>query len=521
MNDVKDVSAPTHRQTPHRQAPRRHAPACAALFALAGLLTSGCTGSADEPTKGSAAESQEVHLQPVGSPGLDPFTASTATAESAPLQPPVPNASGRGIRTIAAATPGLYGGTNRLGSCDVERQVSLLTTDDAKTQAFAQASGIEQQKLPDFLRGLTPVVLRADTRVTDHAFRAGGPAGYQAVLQAGTAVLVDEHGMPRVRCACGNPIAAPRSAKGSPVLKGEQWSGYQANQVVVIEPTAQVLNHLVIVNTADNTWIERRIGDDGAQDRTPKVVPRFNPADGIPEGPLTPTVPSPSDPCAGTPGRGGPQNSAPQAAPPAPPAGPPKDLPPADVPTAEPPTEVPPGDAPPADLPYEQLPPSEVPYEQLPPGEVPLAGPSSVDVPSTAVPPAAGPPAADAPSGPPAPPTDVPGDVPYEQLPPTDLPSAAVPPAGPPAAELPAAPSTGPSPSAPCPSENAAGNGVPSAPPVAPQRPPGEQPSDVPSDSLGPLPPEDGPVDPSVPLDPYGFDEEPESSDAAQNLESA
>ncbi|GGZ62486.1 hypothetical protein GCM10010371_22380 [Streptomyces subrutilus] len=285
-----------HAPTPPtpRQAPRRHATAGAALFAVLGLLAAGCGGS-DAPPAAAGAESQEVHLQPVVAAGPDPFTASSATRESAPVQPPLPNPTGQGIRTVNAATPGLYGGTQRLGSCDVEQQVGFLTADDAKARAFAQASGIAQEKIPDFLRGLTPVVLRADTRVTSHGFRDGRGESFQSVLQAGTAVLVDGHGMPRVRCACGNPLLAPRAPKGSPVDKGEPWDGYQRNQVVVIEPTIQEIDNLVIVNIADNTWIERKTGDDGAQDRTPAVPPPFDPAEGIPDGPVTPS--RPGDPC--------------------------------------------------------------------------------------------------------------------------------------------------------------------------------------------------------------------------------
>ncbi|MFJ6054032.1 DUF6777 domain-containing protein [Streptomyces sp. NPDC092307] len=292
-----------------RQASRRHAPAGAALFALLGLLAVAC-GSPEEPKGAPGAESQEVYLQPVASAGPDPFTPSSATAESAPVQPPLPNATGQGIRTVNAATPGLYGGTQRLGSCDVEQQVGFLTGDEAKARAFAEATNIQEEKIPEFLRGLTPVVLRADTRVTNHAFRDGAADGFQSVLQAGTAVLVDEHGMPRVRCGCGNPLAAPRTAKGSPLHKGDPWSGYQANQVVVIEPTAHVINSLVIVNIADNTWIERKRGDDGAQDRTPNALPPYDPSAGIPDGPITPSGAASGEPC--------PPNQAAPAAPNAP-----------------------------------------------------------------------------------------------------------------------------------------------------------------------------------------------------------
>ncbi|MFC9585356.1 DUF6777 domain-containing protein [Streptomyces yangpuensis] len=286
-----------------RQASRRQAPAGAALFALLGLFAAACGGH-EEPTSAAGPESQEVYLQPVASAGPDPFTVSSATGESAPVQPPLPNPTGQGIRTVNAATPGLYGGTQRLGSCDVEQQVQYLTDDSAKARAFAEASGIEEARIPDFLRGLTPVVLRADTRVTNHGFRGGRADGYQSVLQAGTAVLVDDHGMPRVRCGCGNPLGSPRSAKGSPVHKGDPWNGYQPNQVVVIEPTTHVMNNLVIVNIADNTWIERKRGDDGAQDRSPQAPPPYDPADGIPSGPATPSGAASAAPCPSTPGAG-------------------------------------------------------------------------------------------------------------------------------------------------------------------------------------------------------------------------
>ncbi|MEU8436052.1 DUF6777 domain-containing protein [Streptomyces sp. NPDC029216] len=534
MNNVNDVPAPTP-----RQAPRRHVPAGAALLALLGLIAAGCGAQEPEQTKGATAESQELTLQPVGTAGPDPFTASTATAESAPVQPPLPNPTGQGIRTVGAATPGLYGGTNRLGSCDVERQVAHLTADDAKARAFAQATGVEQEKIPEFLRALTPVVLRADTRITSHGFRDGRADGYQAVLQAGTAVLVDDHGMPRVRCGCGNPLGAPRSAKGSPVLKGEQWNGYRPNQVIVVEPTIQPIKKLVIVNVADNTWIERKAGDDGAQDKAPKVRPPYDPADGIPNGPPTPPD-DPSDPCAtesnslartvppttpSTPPAGPPPDQPPQAGPgnlpetappldlpetappldvpgqPGPQGAPAETAPPANLPETAPPLDVPgqPGPhgapaetAPPANLPEtapplnlpETAPPLNLP-ETAPPLNLPETAPS-LNLPETAppldVPPAAGAPGAPAPGQ--AGPLD-------EQLP---IPAEAGPVAPPPAAGPPGPPpATGPTP-APCPSDG--GTGATPGRPTSPQEPPATPPRDLPGGTTPDQPP-------ATPSDPF------------------
>ncbi|WP_405571679.1 DUF6777 domain-containing protein [Streptomyces phaeochromogenes] len=245
----------------------------------AALLTGGCGGDGDKASD-SATSGGEVFLQPVADQGPDPFTDSTATTTATP--PPVTRtpqstptgnatATGEGVRSVSGGTPGLYGGTRRVGSCDVDRQVRFLTADQVKARAFAQAAGIAQAGIPDYLRGLTSVVLRADTRVTNHGFRDGRATEYQAVLQAGTAVLVDNRGVPRVRCACGNPLKPPVALQGTPGRNGSPWSGYQPAKVVVVTPAPRVIVNITIINIQNNTWIERRIGDHrGHEDR---IVP--------------------------------------------------------------------------------------------------------------------------------------------------------------------------------------------------------------------------------------------------------
>ncbi|MBO1332060.1 DUF6777 domain-containing protein [Streptomyces sp. VRA16 Mangrove soil] len=265
-----------------------------ALGASAALLLAGCSGDGDK----SAADGKgELFMQPVAAQGPDPFTDSTATSDASP--PPVtrtpqpsptgsPSATQQGVREISGATPGLYGGTHALGSCDVEQQIRFLTADRAKAGAFAGASGISSADIPSFLRGLTPVVLRADTRVTNHGYRDGSATTFQSVLQAGTAVLVDGHGVPRVRCACGNPLKSPVALQGTPNRQGQAWSGYEPTRVVVVTPAPKIIQSITIINIVNNTWIERKIGDDGDHDRVvPPPTPTPTPS------PTTPT-PSPS-----------------------------------------------------------------------------------------------------------------------------------------------------------------------------------------------------------------------------------
>ncbi|MEU5322505.1 DUF6777 domain-containing protein [Streptomyces sp. NPDC021056] len=242
--------------------------ACALATAL---IVVGCVGSGDE----SANAGGELFLQPVAAQGPDPFTDSTQTSAAAPS--PVTRTrqpAGSGVRSISGGTPGLYGGTVGSGSCDVNRQIGHLTADRAKGRAFAQVEGISRDAIPSYLRSLTSVVLRADTRVTNHGYRDGRTTTYQSVLQSGTAVLVDTRGVPRVRCACGNPLTPARATNGGTVTGGRPWSGYRHGQVVVVAPAPRVITHVTIIDIVDNTWIERRCGHDTRHDH---VVPRPQP----------------------------------------------------------------------------------------------------------------------------------------------------------------------------------------------------------------------------------------------------
>ncbi|MER7925608.1 DUF6777 domain-containing protein [Streptomyces sp. NPDC096057] len=270
----------------------------------AALLVAGCGDGGGKDTKSSG----EVFLQPVAAQGPDPFTDSTATAASSPPRAtrtpqstPAQSTPGRSTpaqstpartastptgppRAVSGATPGLYGGTARTGSCDVERQISYLTADRTKARAFAQAEGISPGGVPGYLRGLTSVVLRADTQVTNHGFRDARVTGFQSVLQAGTAVLVDNRGVPRVRCACGNPLKAGGAGQGSVGSGGggRAWSGFRPAEVVVVTPAPQVITNITIINIVDNTWIERPLGHRGphhdhAVPRPPHTLPMPTP----------------------------------------------------------------------------------------------------------------------------------------------------------------------------------------------------------------------------------------------------
>ncbi|UUN30497.1 DUF6777 domain-containing protein [Streptomyces sp. FIT100] len=286
---------------------RRYAgPAAVSAGLSAALLITGCSGLAGDGRSGAPARPQ-VRLQAAAEQGSDPFTASTATLTGAGGKLPAPHASAGGagtarpVRTVLGSKPGLYGGVHSVASCDVEQQIRLLVADGGLGRAFAHGAGVSQEETPAFLRELTPMVLRADTRVTGHGYRDGAADRFQAILQTGTAVLVDEYGSPRVRCASGSPLASPVVDPSGAEEQGKAWPGYDRERVVVITRAAQVIDSFVIVDVVGNTWLSRKSGTDGEADMKPAAPPAYDPGMHVTEAP---------EPQSGGPDAASPQQSA-------------------------------------------------------------------------------------------------------------------------------------------------------------------------------------------------------------------
>jgi hypothetical protein len=136
---------------------------------------------------------------------------------------------------VSGAAPGLYGGTQLLSVCDRRLLVDFLLANSDKARAWAGVQGIPVGDIEAYVGGLTDVILQADTRVTNHGFSGGAATTIDTVLQAGTAVLVDSYGVPRVRCYCGNPLTPPRGLRGTPTYIGNPWPGFVLEQTIIIE----------------------------------------------------------------------------------------------------------------------------------------------------------------------------------------------------------------------------------------------------------------------------------------------
>jgi hypothetical protein len=218
-----------------------------ALLAALGLVLTGC-GSSTNGTTAATEETTpappELVLEPRGVAGRDPFTTSVAVVDTTVEV----DATLASAPTVAGDQPGLYGGTRDEQACDAAALTTFLQQNPDKAAAWAGVLGIAPSGIADYLTGLTPVVLRTDTRVTNHGFADGVATPRQAVLQAGTAVMVDHNGVPRVRCSCGNPLTEPAPlealptavASGSITLVGERWSGWEPQLVVTVVASAAV-----------------------------------------------------------------------------------------------------------------------------------------------------------------------------------------------------------------------------------------------------------------------------------------
>lgn len=196
----------------------------------------------------SASTAAPVVLEPAGSAPADAFTATVAVGAvpEFPADVVAANASMRQglsadpdtkVLVAVGTTPGLYGGSGDAKVCDPQQLVAFLAQEPGKAAAWAGVFAIAPDGIADFVAKLTPVLLTSDTLVTNHGYRDGAATPFVSVLQAGTAVLVDAQGTPRVKCNCGNPLApADPVALSDAATQGAEWPGYDAGAVTAVRP---------------------------------------------------------------------------------------------------------------------------------------------------------------------------------------------------------------------------------------------------------------------------------------------
>lgn len=173
------------------------------------------------------------------------------------------------------STPGLYGGTQKPKVCDVRKLEKFLTAPEnkKKAQEWARIAKVDVDGIGNHLDELTPVLLRHDTLVKNHDYKKGRAVPFDALLESGIAVLVDDQGLPAVKCSCGNPLRAfdenPDRIEVEFAGDNQEWEGYDESAVVVVKPAPERLEEIKLVDVEDpDQGISRKVGSTGESDTT-------------------------------------------------------------------------------------------------------------------------------------------------------------------------------------------------------------------------------------------------------------
>ncbi len=195
--------------------------------------------------------------------------------------------------SYGASLPGLYGGTRNYSSCDKVQLVNFLQQNPAKEAAWTTTLGIQVTQLQQYVSGLTDVILRTDTRVTNHGYVNGVADPIQSVLQAGTAVLVDEYGRPVVKCYCGNPLTPP-VLYSSPVYTGPFWVDFSTTQITIIQQSTTIINQFTLYDPSTGMDFTRSPRGPDGRYFTPGTTPNGSQSSSSTTTGSTPTQSSPT-----------------------------------------------------------------------------------------------------------------------------------------------------------------------------------------------------------------------------------
>ncbi|WUI02322.1 hypothetical protein OHR68_11110 [Spirillospora sp. NBC_00431] len=234
--------------------------AAAALVLTAGTL-SGCGDAGATVTRLT-----------VGTSGPDPYTQASNTDRTGVKERPRAGGAKDGD------SPGLYGGTRRESTCDKPKLVAFLQANPDKAEAWAKVHGIPAGDIPRYVSRLTPVLLRADTLVTNHGYRDGKATSGPAVLQAGMGVLINGYGVPAVKCNCGNPLTPPREnlSVRNASYTGQSWPGFAKRNVSWVRPRDSrkgTIVTFVLVDPEGTMGFQRPRATEGEADGPPIALP--------------------------------------------------------------------------------------------------------------------------------------------------------------------------------------------------------------------------------------------------------
>ena len=296
-------NGPTDTPPPATRSKRNRLIGLMVVLLIAGLVGGGVVLRNLLSSKTTGAE---LVLTGATDPGVNSFMPPAASPPPTNTQP-APTLQPYGNGTTVATQPlpgnrdGLYGGTLNNAECDRDKMITFLGSHPAQADAFVEALNTDNTlywsgghpltaaDIPTYLRELTPTVLRLDTRVTNHGFDGTHPTTLQSVFQAGTAVFVDAHGVPRARCYCGNPLTAPIALSSEPKPVNTPWPGYNPAALAAVQPSTATITNFVLVDVVTGQPFNRPAGTTGTND-TPHSQP-VPPPQPTPTGSAPPAAP--------------------------------------------------------------------------------------------------------------------------------------------------------------------------------------------------------------------------------------
>lgn len=233
--------------------------AAGAAFALTRTGASETDAIAASPSLAEPTDATEAPVTIKPEDMQNAFITSNPTSDYQPAKATRPPTT-----SVQASDPGVYAGIYQMSNCD-RKALSGLLEDSPSRTLWAEAMG-KPGKIAAYVDSTTPAVLRWDTYLTrgyvDESTQA--LTWQPVVLKAGTVVLLNELGIPVVRCASGNPL---RPAEGQPVT---------AKSVTVIPSVAELPGfelRQIINNSITTDAFFRPVGTDGSEDTESSSAP--------------------------------------------------------------------------------------------------------------------------------------------------------------------------------------------------------------------------------------------------------
>jgi hypothetical protein len=156
--------------------------------------------------------------------------------------------------------PGLYAGGEDEEACDRALLAERLTGAPTVAAAWAAVVGIEPDQVAAAIEASTGVETTVDLRVTAHRWVDGDAVADQAVLAAGTAVLVRADGTPLARCLSGAPLLPAAAVSGAIAFSGTAWPGFAADRLHTVRPAEFPAAVLELVDPQTGGRVARPVG---------------------------------------------------------------------------------------------------------------------------------------------------------------------------------------------------------------------------------------------------------------------